>query len=54
MVMNVYVDFILQNSMENELGIVLDNTFDHVKRTGINDTELHTCFCLQEYFYSYL
>ncbi|XP_057871562.1 uncharacterized protein LOC131077967 isoform X1 [Cryptomeria japonica] len=40
MVMDVYVDFILQNSMENELGIVLDNIFDHVKRTGINDTEL--------------
>lgn len=50
MVMDVYVDLILQNSMENELDIVLDNTFDHAKRTGINDIELHMCFCLQEYF----
>lgn len=40
MVMDVFMDFILQNNMENELGIVLDNIFDHVKRTGINDAEL--------------
>ncbi|KAH9322311.1 hypothetical protein KI387_016950, partial [Taxus chinensis] len=40
MVVDVYVDYILQNSMENELNKVLENISDHVKRTGINDAEL--------------
>eukprot|EP01018_Ginkgo_biloba_P010020 Gb_31669 [translate_table: standard] len=40
MVMDMYVDYILQNCMENDLNMVLDDISEHVKKTGLTDAEL--------------
>jgi len=40
MVVDVYIDYILQNSMEDQLNMILDDISEHVRGIVVNDAEL--------------
>lgn len=40
MVMDVYIDYILQNNMEDQLNMILDDISEHVRGIVVNDAEL--------------